>query len=308
MDVAKLNPEAKQKFEQHQLPHLIGVEPGMLEGGVANIMDQVPGITLGRESYDGQNIIERDREGILGIGSNQVGNVTQTKRTATEVSTMQRNTDARFEQERQKVLEWWLRGVQKLSALVLRYGDRLALEILGAQRGPQWVQFRDQGVFGPFNFEVVIDSGQYVDIEARKRQSLQLYNLMRKDPAINPAPLIRRLAEEHGLDMTEFLTPPPPQEPKPEPPKVSLAVSAQDLIPSAPWYPATYAMLTAAGVANLPAPVLSPLGLPGGAPPVPGQPPPSGQPHGGPAPTADRIDQHQLAETGQQSGPPVGGA
>lgn len=308
VDVSKLNPDARQKFEGQTLPHLIGVESGALEGGVNSIMDQVPGISLGRESYDGQNIIERDREGILGIGSNQVGNVTQTKRTATEVSTMQRNTDARFEQERQKVLEWWLRGVQKLSALVLRYGDRLALEILGAQRGPQWVEFRNQGVFGPFNFEVLIDSGQYVDIEARKRQSLQLYNLVRKDPSINPAPLMRRLAEEHGLDMTEFLQPPPPQEPKPDPPKVSLAVSAQDLIPSAPWYAATYAMLTAAGVANLPAPVVSPMAMsPGGAPPVPAQPSPSGQPHGGPTPTADRINQHQLDQTGQRSGPQTEG-
>ena len=304
-DADAFNPEVRQKFETNTIPELIPVEAGKLAGGMQTILAQVPPITLGRESYDGQNIMERDREGILGIGSNQVGQMTATRRTATEVSTTQRNTDARFEQERQRVLEWWLKGVQKLSAFVLRYGDRLATDVLGPQRGQAWVQARDQGVFGRFNFDIVIDSGRYVDIEARKRQDLQIYNLMRRDPALNPAPLVRRLGEDFGLDLSELLQPPPPPEPKPEPPKVSLSVSAQDLQPMAPWYPALYTMLSAAGVQNLPPPAMT------GPPPVAGPPPPptppGGGPHGGPVPAADRIEQHQLEETGNQSGPPVPG-
>ena len=61
---------------------------------------------------------------------------------------MQRNADARFEQERQRVLEWWLCGVQKVASLVLRYGDRIAVEVLGPQRGQQWVQAKQQNLFG----------------------------------------------------------------------------------------------------------------------------------------------------------------
>jgi len=307
-DTDAFNPEVKQKFEQNTIPELIPVEPGKLAQGIKAIIDQVPPITLGRENYEGMDRIDRDREGVLGIGANQVGQNTPTKRTATEVQNMQRNTDARFEKERLKSLAWWLRGVQKLSAFVLRYGDRIALDVLGPQRGQAWVQARDQGVYGLFNFEVVIDSGRYVDIEARKRQDLQVYNLLRKDPAINPAPIVRRLGEDFGFDMAELLTPPPPPEPKPDPPKVNLTVSAQDLLPAAPWYPALHVMLSAAGVANLPPPQLAPVGLAGGPPPVPGQPaptPPAGQPHGGPVPTADRIDQHQLDESGDRSGPKV---
>ena len=44
------------------------------------------------------------------------------------------------------------------------------------------MQAKQQNAFGTFSYEIVIDSGNYVDIEAKKRQTMQLYNMTAKDP------------------------------------------------------------------------------------------------------------------------------
>lgn len=298
-DSDRINPEVRQKIEQGDIPKLIPVVPGALEGGIGAIMQQVPALALGRENYLGQDIIERDRDGILGLSANTMNPGSSGGKTATEVQTVQRNTDARFEQERQRVLDWWLRGVEKISALVLRYGDRLAQEILGAQRGQQWVQARDAGQFGPFAFEVVIDSGAYIDVEARKRQDLQLYNLTAKDPTLRRGVVQARLATDFGLNPAEWIVTEAPQS-HPDPPQVSIAVRPEDLDPLLPSYAGTYAILTAGGVQGLQKPQqpqAPPPGMPPGGPMAP---------HGGMAEPAGRLDQRQLTETGQNSGGAVG--
>ena len=310
IDIAKINDEVRQKITQGDTPTMIPVEPGALEGGVDKLMAQVPAITLGRESYEGADRIEHDRAGILGIDSNVVGMTgAQGAKTATEISNVQRNADARFEQERQRCLEWWLTGVQKVASLLLRYGDRIAVDILGPQRGQQWVQAKNQNLFGTFSYEIVIDSGSYVDIEQRKHQTMQLYNMTAQDPATHHEELLVQLATEFGLDPSRWIVTEKP-EAKPDPPSVSIAVKPEDLDPALPSYIGTYAILTAGGMKGLPPPLTM------AQPPQPGQPaqpqgpgvPPPGQPpeqpHGGMAEKSELINQHQLDQTGERSGPP----
>lgn len=293
IDASRVNEDVRQKIGQGNEPTLIPVESGSLDAGAERIMAQVPSIELGRESYLGQDIIERDRAQILGIDANQVGGGNSGARTATEVSTVQRNADARFEQERQRALAWWLTGVQKVAALLLRYGDRIAVEVLGPQRGAAWVQAKQQGLFGAFSFEIVIDSGNYVDIESRKRQDLQLYNITAQDPATHHEEILTRLATDFGLDPTRWIVSEKPEQ-KPDPPSVSISVKPEDLDPSLPSYVGTYAILTAGGMKGLP-------------PPMTMVPPPQvpEAPHGGMAELAPRLNQHQLSESGELSGPPV---
>lgn len=308
IDTSKVNDEVRQKIGQGEAPTMIPVEPGALDGGVERLMAQVPAITLGRESYEGQNVIERDRAQILGIDANQVGAPGGGgSRTATEVTQVQRNADARFEQERQRVLDWWICGVQKVASLLLRYGDRIAMDVLGPQRGQQWVQAKQ--AMGAFSYEIVIDSGNYVDIEAKKRQTMQLYNMTAKDPSTHHEELLVQLATEFGLDPTRWIVTKKP-DPRPEPPSLSINVKPEDLDPALPSYIGTHAILTAGGIKGLPPPLTmtAPPAQPGAPPrqlppPAPGAPPAPAPP--GMAEKAPMLNQHQLDETGEQSGPPV---
>lgn len=290
-DADKLNPEARQKVEQGDDPMMIPVMPGVLDQGKDSIMVQVPNLELGRESYLSQDIIERDRAQVLGINANQVGAVTDGK-TATEVSTVQRNADARFDREMRRAVRWYLRGVQKVSAIVLRYGDRLAVEILGEQRAQIWMQAKQAGAISKFKFKTVADSGGYIDIEARKRSDLQLYNMTAKDPTLNRSIVQARLATDYGLSPQEWLVTKQPEQ-KPEAPTLSISVKPEDLDPALPSYVGTYAILTAGGVKNLPPPTYV-----AGPPAQPNAPD-----HGGMAELTPRLNQHQLDQSGERSGP-----
>lgn len=305
VDSSRVNPEVRDKIGKGNEPMMIPVEAGALDAGTDKIMAQVPSITLGRESYEGANIIERDRAQILGIDANQVGapGGGGGSKTATEITTVQRNADARFEQERQTVLEWWLSGVQKVASLLLRYGDRIAIDVLGPKRGQEWVKAKQANAFGNFSYEIVIDSGNYVDIEARKRQTMQLYNMTAKDPATHHEELLAQMATEFGIDPTRWIVTEKPEQ-KPEPPSLSINVKPEDLDPALPSYVGTYAILTAGGIKNLPPPITMVQPQQPGAPPPPGLQPPPPQ-HPGMAEKVPMLNQHQMDETGERAGPPV---
>ena len=98
------------------------------------------------------------------------------------------------------------------------------------------------------------------------------------------------------IEGTEGENAPPKPEEKPEAPTVSIAVKPEDLDPALPSYVGTYAILTAGGVKGLPPPQ-----------PMMGMAPPPQQPnqpgHGGMSELAPRLNQHQLSESGENSGP-----
>lgn len=294
-DPSRLNEEARVKVEEGRAPKFIPVEPGSLDAGTDKVMAQVPALTQGRESFLIQDIIERDRDGILGMNQNTSNPRAMGGKTATEIQTVQRNTDARFEQERNRVLEWWIKLVQKTSALALRYGDRMAIDILGPERGQMWLRAREAGQFNRFSFETVIDSGNYIDIEQRKNTDLKLYEMTAKDPTLNRSILQARLATDFGLDPARWLVTEPPEQ-KPEPMSMSLSVSVPDLDPLLPSYVNTHAILSAQGIKGLLPPMYRPP-TENVMPMVPE--------HGGMAEKPEHINKHQLDQTGENPGPRV---
>lgn len=235
-DPSKLTIDARAKIDKGDIGTWVPVEPDVLMTNADAVMKQVTTIQQGRESYIGQDYIERDRDKILGLADNQVGANTATKRTATESSIVQRNSEARFEQERQRVLECYLHLVRTFDTLVLRYCDaRNAALILGPQKGQLWAQHK-QALLGGYHYELKIDSAQYIDAEARRRQLLQAYSQLRPDPNFNSVPVLRDIAAAWGWDPAEVVVAELPEK-KPDPPKVTIAISADQFNPALPQFP-----------------------------------------------------------------------
>jgi hypothetical protein len=238
-DPSKLTADARAKIEKGDISTWVPVDPDALMAAGANgsgIMQQVTTIQQGRESYIGQDYIERDRDKILGLADNQVGANTQTKRTATESSIVQRNSEARFEQERQRVLECYLHLVRTFDTLVLRYCDaRNASLILGPQKGQLWAQHK-AALLGGYHYELQVDSAKYMDVEANRRQWLQVYSQLRPDPNVNAVPILKKVASAFGLDPAEVVVAELPEK-KPDPPKVTIAISADQFNPALPQFP-----------------------------------------------------------------------
>lgn len=234
-DSSLIDPDAAAKIAKGEINQMIPVVEGALTRGVDSIMKQVATAQLGRESYLGQDYIAGDREKILGVSANQQGGTTNTKRSATEVSTIQRNTEARFNQEQARVLEWYLSVVRVLDALVLRHGDeRLSVSILGPRKGGLWAQFK-MALAGGYRHSLRVDSGKYLDIEAERRQLLQFYQMTRQDPLVNPRPLMRKLLQAWGIDPQEGIVEPKPA--TPPPPQAAFSLRGEDLSPLSAQFP-----------------------------------------------------------------------
>lgn len=338
-DASRLDPEAVEKIKAGEsIGHWVNgalwvpVQSGAIENGQNSAIAQVPTLEQGRESYLGQEVIEHDRDRILGINANRAGVANDTPTTATEQTLTQRNTDARFNQEAQRMMgDWWLRGAAKLSCLLVRYGDRLAMQILGPQRGAEWLQFKQAGVLGRFSYELKIDSGKYIDVEADRRQWLQLYNAVGKDPNANRVEVLKPMMQAYGLDVGKAVIEQLP-EPKPEPPKINLSIKGEDFNPANPQFAIVVELMRAGGspiseasiqLAQLQAQSLAMVGrspktaesandpieaatstgpLPtSGVGPAPNQ-PPQQQMHGGGMPHGELINKHQSEETGKLPG------
>lgn len=310
-DSAKMDPTATDKIKKANGVIWVPLQEGALAQGKDSIMTQVAQPSMGRENYTGMEVIAHDRERILAIGANQAGTQTKGRRTATENSIVQRNVDARFEQERQRVLEWFLDIVSAFDTLVLRYADaRTAVKILGDMRGQLWAEHK-QHLFGGYGYTLQVDSGKYLDVEADRRQAMQEYNQLRQDPLVNPKVLLKSIAEKMGHDPSEFIV-----EPK-EPPKelkASFSFKGEDLNPMNPafalvvkvmrqsgWDISPEDVQTAQGQASAMSGGMAPVSgvgaAPGGATPM--------TMHPGSAPKAPTINQHFAEETGDRTGPKV---
>jgi hypothetical protein len=243
-DPEKLNPEVKEKLDKGQFA--IPLEPGMLDGGIDKVAAQIGQVTQSRENWTGQDYIERDIERMHGIGANQVGQQSANSKTATEVQTVQRNTEARFEQERQRVLEWYVDVVRVFDALVLRYADeRTAVKVLGLAAGQAWAANK-QALAGMYRYEIQIDSGKYLDVEANKRQLTQLLNMVGQSQHVNIVPVLKKIATAYGIDPAQMVIDQPPKA-QPDPPKVNVTVSADHLNPALPQFKIVLEILAQGG-------------------------------------------------------------
>jgi len=223
--------------------------------------------------------------------------------------------------------------VQLFDTLVLRYCDeRNAALILGPQKGKIWAQFKS-ALLGGYHYELQIDSAKYLDVEANRRQWLQLYSQVRPDPNVNAVPVLEKLFASFGLDPAQTVVKQLPDK-KPDPPKVSVAISADQLNPALPQFSILINLLRQGGfeisdgdvqAAQRQAGTLALMGrspttaespndpieaaTAGGLMPVANVAPKGGSPnpqqHPGAMSQAPSLSKHLMDESGQMSGPRV---
>jgi hypothetical protein len=309
-----LPPDKIERITNGHYGPLIPVEGGRLNSGNPPVL---PGLKpqLSRETYAGQDVIERDIERTLALGSNQTGATNQTRRTATEVATMQASLDTRLAGEQLKVVEFFIAGVRKLDSLVQRYSDRTQVtQIVGDNGEKMWATWDKTTIAGRFAYSIKPDSQIHLDAAADRQQDLSFYNLTARDPYINRMELARRLAQKWGFNPDKLVVQPPPQ--GPPPPNVQVRVQASDLDPRLPQFPFAVEILQQSGYKISPETMQNAVMLAGRAtamgalpdditPPKESVMPPGTKPgteHPGPAERTEPVDKHQTDTTGRLPG------
>lgn len=279
-DRSRLDPDTVSKLTSGDWQAFV-----LTDGPGNEIVGEVARAQYPRESFEFNAQIEKDLEETWSLGSNQLGIKASEGQTATEASITQSNSAERLGAERQEVVNYFIGGVKKIATLIQRYADAPDYVQAVGPQGEQILQQWDKTqLSGKYLWSIKPDSQLRLDMGQERQYRTQVYNLLRKDPLINPQELIKWVLESYGMTHAAFLA--QPQPPSPPPPKISLTFKGEDLNPFAPQYANITQILAANGGPQL-------------QPPQPLQPV---VPHGGQADKVEPIDKHQAEATGNLPG------
>lgn len=214
-------------------------------GGIINVPDEafhgetafkaLDSGTMPRENLTIADYIDSDLERTVSLDAAGSGAQSDRSSTATEQQIVAANQNARMDKERATILKRYIKGVTKFSTLLQRYLPvQQAVEIVGPQRAQAWEAWR-KTANSALAFTAMPDSALRVDAGVERKQAQDLYSFLANDPYIakGRAKLLEKLLRKFHIDPTGIVSPPEPG--KPEPPKLALSFSGEDLIgPQAP--------------------------------------------------------------------------
>lgn len=323
VDEGVITPDVMQKITKGDYGSFIPIPEGRLEPPpvVEIARAQYP-----RENFEGQSRIERQLAKTLALDSNQSGATDDQSRTATELTIVQNNASVRLKGERNRVVQFFLAGVRKFDSLLQRFAtDTSVIQIVGPDGAQQWAAWNKLTIAGRWAYAIKPDSGVDLDEATARKQALDTYNFLGKDPLVDRSYLIAELAPALHLDPQRLKAQPKP--PQPDRPSLGFSFKGEDLL-----NPLCVAVMIQGGVnitpdmiqqahtliqtaTGIPAPPISPEpGIPGmpKTTPLPGQPRPPGPPqpgagqppHPGAMPKTNLISQHAADHTGRIPGAP----
>lgn len=283
-DRTQLTPEIVAKLEKGEIMSRIG-----LDGNGNELIGIISLPQFPRDNYQFNEIGEKDLRDTWAI---RPATVETEGRTATEVRDATAVSDVRLDKERTRFLRWFTTGAAKFASLLQQFKDDAGfVEIVGPD-GQKALQAWDRkAIQGEFVFTAKPDSALRLDADVERRQAANLYNLIGRDPNVRRTELLKALLTKHNLDPEKIVVETPPPEPKPEPPKISLALKGEDLM-----NPQVLGILAQLGIEIMP-PIDPMTGQPVPTPPQQAQPgaaPPVQTPHPGAVPTAEPINKHQM--------------
>jgi len=300
---------------------------------------EIPRSNYPQENYQFDQIATRDLEEVWSLGANPTGALNQTNRTATELALAQNNSGSRLGKERNKFIDWFVRGVEKLAALVQLFEDEQTYVAVTGPDGVKRIQPWDKTtIAGKYAFSIKPNSFAPQDVASERSEFLQFYNLMANSPNVNRVELESELVRKFGLDPAKMIKVPPPPVQKPEEPKVSISIDENCLTPTNPAFPVFIEILKSRGI-NIPdaaiqlaqmasAQISKVTGLPTAGTATPPPPPATGQLPNVPGVASDvqdaatasagtnpqvaaqkatPVNKHQEELTGERTGPKPGG-
>ena len=273
-----------------------------------NMVKEVAQARFPRENFEFNQIINKDIDEAWALSATQRAQETDDVRSATEIQKIATASETRMESERNRFLQSYVKGVEKIAALIQLFADQRSYVRVVGQDGGSWLQQWDKTmVQGKYAFSIKPDSSIRIDVQQDRRQLMQLYNLLANDPNVARAELTAPLLRKFNFDPERILKPPPPK--GPDPPNISFRFGGDELNPAHPAFAIVMEILAQGGIkvsqeavqaASMQAAQMT-LSAAATGQGEPGM----DEEHGGTAQPAKVLNKHQGEETGQMSGPSV---
>lgn len=236
--------DALGKIVRSPIGGFIGV-PGEAFGDNGAIKE-LPHGSYPRENFAINDYLDNDLARTHALDSNQQGVTAESGTTATEAQIQQSNVNARLGLERGVVLDWYIQGVTKYSALIQRYLPvERAAQIVGPEAAQAWDGWRKQ-VPASLAFTALPDSALRTDLAWERKRWMEEYTFFANDPFINRPELLKQILPRLRYSMKVLQTQQP--EKGPEPTKPGLSLKGEDLNPLNPQFPILVEVLGQCGI------------------------------------------------------------
>lgn len=187
----------------------IEVIEGKLALGMEKILGRTPQIMGSPDDYRNEELLKRDVDETLGIGSNQSGSPENTVRTATETATVQAAVSARNDKELGRVIDFYLDGARMIDSLLMRYADQTEyVQIAGDAGAVRIMTWNNKIISGRYIYDIAPDSQLRVDTARSFDKLLKFYTIAAQDPLCNRAYLLKKLARMNELDPAKVVVSP----------------------------------------------------------------------------------------------------
>lgn len=283
-----------EKIKNGEVGDWIEVEEGKLANGADKILTNSAQVHASPDDYRLEAAVNQDILETLGM-ANPGGSVNSTIHTATEIANVQQASNSRNDKELQRVVDHYLEGARMIDQLTMRYSSATEYQsVVGEDGARKLYAWNNKLIAWAAEYDIAPDSQLRADASKDFQLSMQMYNLTAKDPLVNRLYVLRRMARQRGWDPMK-VAPPPPPPPPPQPPKpsVSVAITAEDILAASD--------MLVINPTNQGAALIIALAEQGKVPPPPA---PGVAPHGGAAPTAEVVSDHQLSTSGNRPNQP----
>jgi hypothetical protein len=306
INISQVDPDQAEKIKLGQYQELI------FSNSNEPIVQEVARAQFPRENFEFNRTIKADISEAWALGNVQRGVGEDTRKTATELSIQQGNSDTRLERERNRLAKWYSRGAEKLAGLLQLFEDtRTEVQILGEDGVERLVPWDRKALPARIVCTAKPDTMVRQDAAGEFKRALDLYQMTANDPNVNRVELLTALLRKANQDPTQIVVRELPEK-KPEPPKIAISVKGEDLNPSMPQFPMVQQMLQEGGVTISPENIAlglqlaqkqQAMGAPvhGSGGPVAG-PPRSQTEHGGATQPQEPLSKHTADLTGRLDG------
>lgn len=212
-DTGAFTVEEVKRLKEGKPGEWIEVQDGRLAQGTDKIMAPVVKSEMSRDDWRTAGVLKQDIEETLGIGGTNAGAVEDTVRTATEISTSASALAERLQDEQDRILDDYLRGVEKFDALLQRYADDADYVEWVGQNGMQRLSaWNRHTIAGRWAYSAKPDSQLRIDVARDRAQTLALIKELAPfhGVMVNLKPVLRKVSNQFGFDANEFILPDPP--------------------------------------------------------------------------------------------------
>lgn len=181
----------------------------MQKNGAKSILDTTAQVHQTGDTTRLEQILSRDIDETLGIGSVQAGTTEETVRTATEIANVQAAVSGRNGKELGRTVDFYLDSCRKLDQLLMRYATEDDYVTITGEDGSRRIMvWNSRIISGRYLYDIAPDSQLQVDMKSDRKSLLEVYNLTANDPMVNRAYILRRIFRTYGLDPMKAVIPP----------------------------------------------------------------------------------------------------